>query len=224
MFIKQSTPDAKDDLVETCRVLFSPGQLVELRQFGPSGTVGGYFTDSHKLAGAAIGLNREGNCYVTMNPIRPELLERAPHCVRRLGKGEATSDTDILSRRWLLIDVDPTRPKGMPANDEQHIQAQHKAEEIAAHLWVDCGWPMPIIADSGNGSHVLVRVEEANDDPSREKVRQLLQVLAARFSDQVVKVDRATFNAARITKFYGTVVGQRVTGLSAVPAKVEVLG
>jgi hypothetical protein len=66
------------------------------------------------------------------------------------------------------------------------------------------GWPLPLSADSGNGGHLLYRLALPNDEVSRQVLQRCLKALAERFSDDAVKVDTGTFNAARIWKLYGT--------------------
>ena len=60
------------------------------------------------------------------------------------------------------------------------------------------------MADSGNGAHLLYRIDLPNDDESTDLVKGCLGVLDALFSDGSVSVDAANFNAARIWKLYGT--------------------
>ena len=45
--------------------------------------------------------------YVTVNPVNPDLLARAVNRLRPAGRNPTTADTDIVRRRWLLIDCDP---------------------------------------------------------------------------------------------------------------------
>lgn len=66
------------------------------------------------------------------------------------------------------------------------------------------GWQTPLLADSGNGAHLLYRIDLPNDDISRDLVKRCLEVLASMFNDAVAQVDTANFNAARIWKLYGT--------------------
>src|SRR5262249_19045384 len=114
-----------------------------------------------------------------------------------------TSDSNILRRRWLLIDVDPSRPAGVSSSDEEKKRAEHKAEEIRTYLR-SLEWPEPLMADSGNGYHLLYRVDLPNDDPCKALITQCLDALATRFDDDFVKVDRSVFNASRIVKAYGS--------------------
>ena len=63
----------------------------------------------------------------------------------------------------------------------------------------------PIKADSGNGAHLLYRIDLPNDEAATALVKSCLATLDALFSDERVSVDTANFNAARIWKLYGTV-------------------
>jgi CRISPR/Cas system endoribonuclease Cas6 (RAMP superfamily) len=144
--------------------------------------------------------------YVTLNEVNPALLSRRSNRIKiRLGKKDSTtSDADILRRRWLPIDIDPLRPSGVSSTDEEHTLALTKAEEIAC--WISgLGFPEPIRADSGNGAHLLFRIELPNDDAATALVKGCLATLDALFSDERVSVDTANYNAARIWKLYGTV-------------------
>ena len=66
------------------------------------------------------------------------------------------------------------------------------------------GWPESIEVDSGNGGHLLYRVELPNDDASRDLVSRCLQVLDLRFGDYSVGIDQKNANAARVWRLYGT--------------------
>jgi hypothetical protein len=66
-------------------------------------------------------------------------------------------------------------------------------------------WERPIIADSGNGAHLLYRIDLANDQEALAFVMGALAELDRRYSDDLVKVDLTCANAARIWKAYGTV-------------------
>ena len=68
------------------------------------------------------------------------------------------------------------------------------------------GWPEPIFADSGNGAHLLYRVDLPSDD--NRFVELSLKALATRFDDDAVVVDVGNYKPARIWKIYGTVVAK----------------
>jgi hypothetical protein len=66
-------------------------------------------------------------------------------------------------------------------------------------------WGRPIIGDSGNGAHLLYRIDLPNDHAGLAFVSGALAELDRRYSDHAVKVDVTSANAARIWKAYGTV-------------------
>jgi hypothetical protein len=189
-------------------ILFSPGQTVEVRAIGKRGTASGYFDDPAALADRAYTLDRGGEyagIYVTLNPVNPALLSRRANRIEpRLGNREATTaDGDITRRVWLPVDLDPVRPSGVSSSEPEHAAALEKAARIAEYLSA-LGWPAPVMADSGNGAHLLYRIDLPNDDLSRDLVKGVLASLDTLFSDARCTVDTANHNAARIWKLYGT--------------------
>ncbi len=197
-------------VLEALEFLVKPGTVAELRAIGADGRISsGYFDDITTFADMAehLDLSREfSGIYATLNPVNPALLaRRANRVAARLGRKDATTaDADIVRRRWLPIDVDPVRPSGVSATEDEHRAACETAREIYDGL-TELGWPRPVYADSGNGGHLLYRVDLPNDEASTALVRDVLTALDARFSSDEAKVDTANFNAARIWKVYGTV-------------------
>ncbi len=185
-------------------ILFRPGQIVELRCPGyQRGTASGYFNDYAKLWAAAQLLSGHvPGVYVTLNPVNPALLARAANRLE-IGAKKTTSDVDILTRCWLPIDLDAVRPAGISSTEEEHQAALDRAGEIRRQLRHQ-GWPDPIMADSGNGAHLLYRIDLPNDDQAARTVQGCLKALSVQFGDTQVDVDVTTFNAARIWKLYGT--------------------
>ncbi len=208
--MKSAQPD-RPEVLRALGLLAEHGQVVELRLLevqGPgqriSTTMSGYFDDFKLLADSA---SRYGSvargAYVTLNAVNPVLLARASNRLRTVGKKDPlTSDSDILSRRWLPIDLDPVRPSGISSTDQEHTLAIERAVQIRQALCRE-GWPDPIVGDSGNGAHLLYRVELPCSD--NELVKRCLQALAGRFDDDRVKIDQKVFNPSRIWKLYGTV-------------------
>ncbi len=197
-------------VLEALELLLEPGSVAELRALGRDGRVAsGYFDDPALLADAAEPMDAAGEhrgIYVTLNPVNPALLARRANRVEtRLGRGDpTTADADIVRRRWLPIDVDPVRPSGVSSTTAEHHAACGAAQTIRDAL-AEEGWPAPIVADSGNGGHLLYRIDLPNDDESTALVKSVLAALDERFSTEKALVDTANFNAARIWKCYGTV-------------------
>ena len=192
-------------ILKTLTLLFRPGQVVELRApHTRKGTLSGYFDNFDKLADAAAELSGTvPGVYVTLNPVRPELLARSSNRVEAYAK-HTTADSDTVTRCWLPIDFDAVRPSGISSTDLERQSAIARAGE--ARAWLEnLGYPKGIFADSANGAHLLQWIDLPNTPESTNLVRKCLEALASRFSDAAVNVDLTCFNAARIWKLYGTV-------------------
>lgn len=193
-----------DDIRGALEILFEPGAVVELRAFKGRETVSGYYDDHEALAREAVWLDERGYAvYVTLNEVNPSLLSRASNRARKVYRDPTTSDTDIACRRWLPLDFDPCRPSGVSAADTEKKEALLRARDVRDYLR-EQGWPEPVVADSGNGAHLLYPVDLPNDRESLELVKGALEALAFKFDDESVKVDNSVHNAARIWKLYGT--------------------
>ena len=201
-------PDVIAQIRQMLDVLFEPGDVVELRILNVpgAGVISGYYDDFGKLAlDAAKWDGKASGIYITLNPCKPELLDRSPNRFKTHCKhGDLTKDADILKRRWLPADFDPVRPAGTSSTDTEHYAALARARMVRSSLALADGWPEAIVADSGNGAHLLYLVDFPNDEASKGRIRAALVMIAERFSTQVVGVDTSVSNAARIWKLYGT--------------------
>jgi hypothetical protein len=198
------------DLAEIRRsigLLFQPGDTVEVRiPKTRCGVISGYYDDLDKLTGdlhRADSQYQPVGIYYTVNPVNPALLARAYNRLKEHAE-LTTADTDIVCRRWLPVDLDPVRPAGISSSDPEHEAAIERARLIRDELQRE-EWGIPILADSGNGAHLLYRLDLPNTPESLRTVAGLLAKLAERFSDDHVKVDTTCGNAARIWKAYGTI-------------------
>jgi hypothetical protein len=200
--------DAGSEIQRGLEVLLAPGQVFEVRSWTGDRIASGYFDDLDLAERAITSLdaaNPDG-IYLTPNPVLPDLLARRANRIKGplAKKDSSTSDGDILSRRWLLIDIDPARPSGVSSSEEEHRAALKRAAGIAAALG-EMGWPAPVAGDSGNGAHLLYRVDLPNDEQVTALIKAALVALDGLFSDAKASVDTAVFNASRIWKVYGTV-------------------
>lgn len=222
------------DIRRALALLVEPGAVVELRvpNAGRAGAASGYFDDLDALAAAAARWSgRAPGVYLTLNPVAPALLARAVNRVREHAR-ETTSDCDILRRVRLMFDFDSERPPGISATEDEHAAALDRAREAREWLCAELGWPAPILADSGNGGHLVFGVDLPNHDATTALLKRVLEALAVRFNDERVKVDLGVFNAARIWKVYGTVAAKgdstadrphRLARILDAPARLEVV-
>jgi hypothetical protein len=206
---EHAVDNPKPDLAEiqqAISLLFEPGDVVEVRipktRFG---VVSGYFDDFSAMADRICQADqryRAGGVYYVLNKLNTALLGRAYNRLREHAE-YTTADNNILARRWLPVDLDPVRPAGISSSDEEHDMAIQRAKTIARDMASE--WDWPIIGDSGNGAHLLYRIDLSNDQEALGFVSGALAELDKRYSDSAVKVDVTSANAARIWKAYGTV-------------------
>jgi len=193
------------DIRHAARVLFAPGQCVEVRALvDGSGPWNGYFDNLDTLAEKIDALAADSRFtafYWSLNSVDPDLLARRDNTIGRAVSG--AGERDIIRRRWLLVDIDPERKSGIGATDAEKAGALSRGDAVAAHLAAQ-GWPAPVVGDSGNGCHLLYRIDLPNDADATSVVHRCLQALSARFSDEAVKVDTGVADAPRIIRIYGT--------------------
>ena len=234
--MKNASPN-RAEIARALSVFISPQQVTELRALGvPRGagrpiTVTGYFNDLQKMAAEAARLSQNGakGVYFIPNPVRPALLARAENKVNIGGSGTSTHDSDIASRQWLFIDLDPIRPSGISATESERKATFQMLSQIVKTL-TSLGWPEPVVADSGNGGHLLYRINLPTKDEGL--IEKVLHALSFRFDNKHVQVDRKVFNPSRIWKLYGTVSRKgdstldrphRVARIAKVPDSLDVV-
>jgi len=187
--------------------LIASDQVVELRALRvgqTNSTWSGYFDVDHldDMAEDAVKLtqNAEG-VYFTLNPLKEDVLARRSNRTDVAGRGDTASDNDVLRRRWLLVDADPKRSGNISSTDGEKATALEVIKRVRSQL-DQRGLPEPILADSGNGYHLLYRIDLPAEDG--ELVKRVLTALAQRFDTDEVKIDQKVFNPGRIVKLYGT--------------------
>ena len=179
-------------------------ELVEIRILDPTTrkTYSGYFTDIETILRE---VKRFGHCniYFTLNAINPACYSREQHDVVSMHPKATTSDSDIIGRKWCLIDIDCEKPSDTNSTDEEKELAKEVVNNVYKFLR-DEGFAKPIVCDSANGYHLCFRQAMKNTEENTEIMRKFLQVLDMFFSTDKVKIDCSTFNASRICKLYGT--------------------
>lgn len=197
-------------------VLIGPGEVFECRIVGESKQQpSGYFSDTNTFVECLKKQNlKNANVYIVLNKLKKECYGREQRNCFLAGKVTA-SDNDILTREWILIDLDPERPRATSATDTQVLSAKKKATDVYRYL-KNQGFPDPVIAFSGNGYHLLYKVSMLNSKENKDLVERFLKAMDGLFSDEAnkcrtvddedesVMIDKSVFNAGRICKLYGT--------------------
>lgn len=198
-----------NEITHALRLWFQAGDVFEVRvldavsaDYRREHIESGYFDYEH-ISAVPEALKRLlsfRGVYVTVNPVNPDLLARAVNRLRPAGRNPTTADTDIVRRRWLLIDCDPRRASGVSSSNAEHESALAKAREIRDGL-SSLGWADPIMTDSGNGAQLMYRIDLPADDG--ELVRRVIGEIAKASSEQVA-IDTSVHNPARIWRLPGT--------------------
>ncbi len=182
----------KDHVLTALGLLMEPTQTFELRTLpsGRSRICTG--SDLPAAVDAAWELSDEKGLYFCLNPVRPDLIG-------------AAKDRDVLTRRWMLIDVDTKRSdKDSNASEAEKAIASNIVGALLDYLCGVHGWPHPLVIDSGNGWHLLCRIDLPNDKLSQQLIRSILKALDDKFKTAEVGIDTAVHNAARISKLPGS--------------------
>ncbi len=204
-----------DDILETFKYLYNPDDTFEVCLIGPkvkrnrlwgneyaggkNPVIAGWFDDIEKAAAIITQADKvlPIGCYCTLNPCNPALLARASN---RLTTGVCrTKDSEIAEVRHIFVDADPIRPAGISSTDAE----KKAALELLRIVYQDLqkkGWEEPLVADSGNGGHLIYQV----DSDCAGLIPDFLKALNYKFSTDAVNIDTTVGNPARLVKIYGT--------------------
>ena len=165
-----------------------------------------YDNDAERLKVAfeevALRLNDEGfNIYQPMNPIKLHAVFDA---------GKSCSGDNIAYRDLGLFDIDRKTTNNQPASDEELNAAEVVADTLIAYFKSEGEEPLAKVM-SGNGYHVYYELKDVpNTYESTQIIKQLLQVMAAKFDTDTIKIDTCVYDAPRITKVIGTLARKGV--------------
>lgn len=179
-------------------------QLFEVRIIGQSKPLSAYFTNADKLIEQLGRLHLDNtNVYITLNHIDDGCASRIQFEKFIATKEPTTSDNNITHFDWLFIDMDPVRAAGISSSEEEYQKAMLTAKKIVEYM-ESLGFNEPVKAVSGNGAHLLYKVDLLKTPENESLLKKCLKVLSILFSNESVKIDEINFNPSRICKLYGT--------------------
>lgn len=139
-------------------------------------------------------------------PILTSLLCRyQSNRIHRAWNGRA-GDRDIHYRRAVYIDIDPVRPKGISATDDEKRAAVDVRDAVEELLRDAVGTPDALgRGDSGNGYFILIAIQPCWPLKDTEAgIHRFLKLLARKFNTDRVQVDVSVGNLARLMPCPGT--------------------
>lgn len=190
-------------------------ELFEIRGIKGKENISGYFTNAENAINALESYNFRDTAnwqiYFSLNKINTACYSRE-QCNKFISSNYGnklitTSDNDVLNYEWLLLDFDTERPSGTSSSNEELEKSHQKAVNVYQTL-KEYGFSEPITALSGNGYHLLYKVNFENTPENVQLVKSFLGTLNRLFSDNMVKIDTSVFNPARICKLYGTIAAK----------------
>ena len=221
----------EEEIRKAISIFHPDGREFEIRLVHGKWNMAGVFRDADTLITAlkTARIRADANVYMTLNRLDDACYDRE-HKDRFVEYISPTvGDNDITGYDWLLVDVDPRRPAGTSSTDEQLKGSRETAKKILAYL-KDRGWNDPVIAHSGNGTHLIFRVSLGNTPDRKTLMQNVLKALNMLFADDMMDIDLTTFNPSRICKLYGTVARKgsstekrphRMSRILRVPEKIE---
>jgi hypothetical protein len=170
-------------------ILLAPGERHEIRCLflGGARSKTVWVDDLDAAVDAACSL--DGTHYYSLNPIATT--------------ADRANKSTVVRRAWVLVDVDPVRTPDTSSTEGEKAKAAEVVTATMDHL-TSLGWPPPLVVDSGNGWHLLYRIDLPNDKLSAALVKQFICALADQHDTEYAKIDRAVHDAARISKLPGT--------------------
>lgn len=173
----------------------------------------GYFDNLHECITAITSNGNEHYTWqVILNDIPADIykhkyVDKDTHTqiqtLNQISKGEATKNTDITHRKWLFIDIDNHQTKDSATDEERQF-----TYSIVLHLLEILkreNFPEPLIADSGNGYHILYRIDLPNNDYITNVIKNFYEALEKvnPGTAQGVTIDTQTGTASSMVKIYG---------------------
>lgn len=214
------------------KTLQDPGDVFEVRAIGTAkkDILSGYFRDAETLLKAFDTIDlRQRNIYITLGKVKDECFARS-QSERFLKSPQTSSDTEIVGYRWLFVDLDPVRTAGISSSNAELKDAEELSHTVLQYMR-DLGFESPVIAASGNGYHLLYRIDILNDKAGRALIAKCLKVLSALFDSNKVKIDTTNSNPSRICKLHGTLAQKgtstverphRMSRILSVPEEIKI--
>lgn len=191
------------EIRKTIYLMKPNNELFEVRVLQGKKTFSGYFTDADALINSLKKQDlKNSNVYITVNQPNEACYARKQKDQLML-EDTTTSDNDIDFYDWLMVDLDPKRPSKVSSSEEELMLAKNLGNKIYKYMQ-GLGFETPLMAMSGNGVHLMYRVNLKNTKEHQNLMKQSLKALDLLFSTDGVDIDLKNANPSRICKLYGT--------------------
>ena len=166
--------------------------------------------DNYAIAEKVVSnLDGKGNWFMSLNHFGSDFKADFPRNELLSARefGDSLKNIDVDKYNYFFIDIDPerhTENQGKcSATDKEVKSAYSLALNIKVFLSKEMNFAEPIMAFSGNGYHLLYKVDIEANKQNIALLKNCLKVLAKKFNTDDACVDEKIFNPARNTKLYG---------------------
>lgn len=203
------------DQIKNTLNLFHPGEAFEIMALDSNRErcCFNVFTDVEKALPVLMEKNNEGfNIFMNLNPIKvwdgvtpyinKSMLYPASATRRAANSG------DVEKMAFFAVDIDPLRvgqTKVCSATEEELLDALNVANKIKKYTNTVLGFPKPFKACSGNGWHLVWKIDLPANKQSERLVKNCLLALANKFNTDKALVDTSLHTSFHLIKLYGTV-------------------
>ena len=199
------------EIKRTLDVFRTDNGLIEIRIFSTVNKTeiySGIFDNDDSLIREINKFDKEYyNIYFIFNELK-DALNGLPQLNKMVRGAKTITDRDVKFRRWLLFDFDPIREgdvHDIASNNEEFENSKETARKARRFL-VSKGFKQPVVCFSGNGTHLLARIDDIPCNDETDNVcKNVLKYVAMQFTDDKVDCDIKVFNRARLTKFYSSI-------------------
>lgn len=197
-----------EEVKKAISILIPDGNLFEIRTIPKEGEIGWRVCVKNTAEGldtAISGLIKKGldktPLYMTLQAVQQDAK-----CLHDYGKVLPSrccvKDNDIAFYQWLYIDIDPKRPSGMQATEDETEHAKTVADQVMEYLRNN-EFPDPVYAFTGNGRAIYYSINMPADAENKQLISGFLKALHHKFSTEGADIDTTVSNPARITKVIG---------------------
>ena len=205
----------KSEALSALELIHGGSQAFEIRILVPSTdpkwprpTIwSGVFNDTTEAYDEIVNFRQSWSaCYFTINCTTLDVTGKISRKTKDI---VCTSDSDVVARNWLWIDIDPIRYEGdvwvdskRPSSKEELSIAEDTAKSVARFMQ-NRGMPEPVLACSGNGWHLLWKCVDGYSVSDLSYRRMLVEV-ASRFNSPRIDIDLTIDSPGQLCKLYGS--------------------
>ena len=184
--------------------IFEPDECVNVRTLWDNDRMTSLFTKNKRnLAKSLANIDNDPEIkaiYVQLQVLDPERLNEVP-------QGKGVKRHHVSRYRWFVIDIDTLRPNKAKTNatEEEKEHSLLVARAVSLHLQ-NLGWPEPVLCDSGNGWHLVWKIDLSNTQEHYQMLESCLLALATKFNNEHAEIDCSLAEPEQIIKLWGTMV------------------